>query len=420
MILPRHRRLVLAILLACAAAAGVGWSAVARADSSQGLADTPWPMFQHDLQHTGQSPLPGPLSNTVKWKHPGPGRWKGSPAIGSDGTIYVGIGWTPICAFDPSDGTQKWCTARGGDVSHSSPAPAVAVDGTVYLGSRDNKLWSVNGTTGQANWKYVVHVDGDVTGSPAIGPDGTIYTISACPTATCPFINIQPGFGLALAVNPDGTTKWQLPLFGLLNSSPALSPDAGTVYLTSRDGVLHALKAAGDGKGNGVELWTATVGQATNVRFAFSRERVSSATIGPDGTIYVGAVGGVSAVRPSDGSVLWTFPTPNTIVLSTPALDGAGNLFFGTTGGTFYKIRPQSPQLLWSKSGFEPFVYGAALDSRGNVYVGATKTVLALNGQDGSLLWSLKTRGRISSAAIGAGQILYVSSQDRYLYAIGP
>lgn len=45
-------------------------------------------MFMHDPKHTGRSPYNGVWSPRLKWKlktgHPS------SPAIGSDGTIYIG------------------------------------------------------------------------------------------------------------------------------------------------------------------------------------------------------------------------------------------------------------------------------------------------------------------------------------------
>ncbi|MGC8832248.1 MAG: PQQ-binding-like beta-propeller repeat protein [Thermoproteota archaeon] len=56
----------------------------------QGLADSPWPMFKHDPQHTGRSPYLGAQTNGTKWRYR-TGFWiESSPAIGSDGTIYVG------------------------------------------------------------------------------------------------------------------------------------------------------------------------------------------------------------------------------------------------------------------------------------------------------------------------------------------
>src|SRR4029453_1138850 len=84
-------------------------------------AQTPWPMFQHDVRHTGRSKLLGPLFPSGA---PAPGDvnvWQsfgmiaGSPTIALDGTIYVGVdvprpptssqGY--LCAIKP-DMTPKW------------------------------------------------------------------------------------------------------------------------------------------------------------------------------------------------------------------------------------------------------------------------------------------------------------------------
>jgi len=52
------------------------------------LAISPWPMFQHDLQHTGRSPHTGPSVPDQKWTYEA-GYVVFSPAVGVDGTVYV-------------------------------------------------------------------------------------------------------------------------------------------------------------------------------------------------------------------------------------------------------------------------------------------------------------------------------------------
>ena len=54
------------------------------------LADTPWPMRGHDLKHTGISPYSGSQTSTKKWEFSAGDKIASSPAIGADGTIYVG------------------------------------------------------------------------------------------------------------------------------------------------------------------------------------------------------------------------------------------------------------------------------------------------------------------------------------------
>lgn len=54
------------------------------------LADAPWPMFHHALQHTGRNPYVGPQLPEDKWSFM-TGNWAcSSPAIGAGGTMYVG------------------------------------------------------------------------------------------------------------------------------------------------------------------------------------------------------------------------------------------------------------------------------------------------------------------------------------------
>ena len=109
----------------------------ANAPAAAQLANTPWPMFQHDVRHTGQSSFLGPLfpagapasSDVTSWQ--GFGKITSSPTIGADGTVYLGIdvpgppnhsGTGYICAVKP-DLTQQWCTQLRADASQSSAAP---------------------------------------------------------------------------------------------------------------------------------------------------------------------------------------------------------------------------------------------------------------------------------------------------------
>ena len=66
--------------------------------------------------------------------------------------------------------TVLWEFKTAGEVKSS---PAIGSDGTVYVGSRDNKLYALSGKTGDKLWEFKT---GDfVFSSPAIGPDGTVY-----------------------------------------------------------------------------------------------------------------------------------------------------------------------------------------------------------------------------------------------------
>ena len=84
---------------------------------------------------------PSPIKpGTVLWEFETGGEVWSSPAIGSDGTVYVGSNDKKLYAINGKSGVKLWEFETGGDV-HSSPA--IGSDGTVYVGSHDNKLYAI-------------------------------------------------------------------------------------------------------------------------------------------------------------------------------------------------------------------------------------------------------------------------------------
>ena len=91
-----------------------------------------------------------------------------SPAIGADGTIYVGSVDKRLYAIDPN-GTLKWAYETEGKIW---TCPAIGSDGIIYVGSEDERLYAIN-PDGSLKWKYRT---GDrIFSSVAIGPNSTLY-----------------------------------------------------------------------------------------------------------------------------------------------------------------------------------------------------------------------------------------------------
>ena len=63
-----------------------------------------------------------------------------SPAIGSDGTIYVGVGDNKLHAINGKTGRKLWEFETGEGLLSD---PAIAADGTVYVGSEHFKLFAI-------------------------------------------------------------------------------------------------------------------------------------------------------------------------------------------------------------------------------------------------------------------------------------
>ena len=94
-----------------------------------------------------------------------------SPAIGADGTIYVGSADGTLYALNP-DGTQQWAFDTLDPIRSS---PAVDGDGNIYFGGADGRLYAMH-PDGTRWWSYdTTESDrNDLNGSPAIDPDGVI------------------------------------------------------------------------------------------------------------------------------------------------------------------------------------------------------------------------------------------------------
>ena len=91
-----------------------------------------------ELVHEGSTESPKPV---VLWEFETVGLVESSPAIGSDGTVYVGSADTKLYAIYSKSGEKKWEFETGEAIVYSSPA--IGSDGTVYVGSNDGKLYAI-------------------------------------------------------------------------------------------------------------------------------------------------------------------------------------------------------------------------------------------------------------------------------------
>jgi outer membrane protein assembly factor BamB len=272
---------------------------------------------------------------TRKWSYFTGGEVSSSPAIGADGTIYVGSGDGNLYAINP-DGTLKWsCATNSANPNpfYLSSSPAISADGTIYVGSGDGSLYAIN-PNGNLKWSYatLTYYLG-IASSPAIGADGTIY--------------VGSDDNRLYALNPDGTLKWSYsdnPDCPGTSSSPAIDAD-GTIYVGLSgplcfDG-LYAINP------DGTRKWAHYVGPSP-----------STPAIGADGTIYVGSYGSFQAINP-DGTERWSYLADWVVMSSgqsSPVIARDGTIYFGSTEssyssglnsyGMLYALHSASPGLV--------------------------------------------------------------------------
>ena len=361
--------------------------------SDGGLMESAWPMFQHDVRHTGRSQY-GKSGNwfVEKWHTDIGSLVYSSPAIDKNGTIYIGSNnWYFYAIY--SNGTKKWRFKTGGGVSSS---PAIAEDGTIYVGSEDGKLYAVypNGTK---KWSQQVG-NGWVYTSPVIDENGIIYATSVIGSNICAFY-------------PNGTKKWDTTLGGWIYCrSPGLDNN-GIVYCGANDGRMYAIY-----KNNGTIKWKYKTGEGIG----------SAPTISDDGTIYFGSNDGYLYALYPNRTLKWRFLTREFFGLtSSPAIAEDGSIIIGSGFDYIYSINPDNGTENWRFNAGADVSASPAIDKYGVIYVGAWNGMFYALNPDGTLQWKYKALDRIfPSAAIAEDGTIYFGSHSEtfnaYLYAIEP
>lgn len=238
-----------------------------------------------------------------------------SPAIASDGTLYVG--GDKLYAINPEAGPDyrvKWDFVTEDGIQS---APAIARDGTIYIGDRDGILYAVE-PNGTEKWRIKIDEWNRIVGQIAIGSDHTIYFGSSD--------------GKVYAINPDGSQKWVYDTGADQAISPIVGRD-GTIYIgTQSSGKLIAIDASGSQK------WE------TAVEGAF----MSAPIIDPMGTIYIGSAEGTQPpgtgtlyAFDSNGQEKWAYEIGGGIYFSSPAIAKDGTLFVTACDNKLYSLGGQ-------------------------------------------------------------------------------
>ena len=141
------------------------------------------------------------------------------PSIGRDGTIYIPSGDRRLLALNPT-GSIKWEIGLSGRAG----TPAISTDGTIYVSTAGIEAISIDGSR---LWYYAIPA---ATADPVVAPDGTIF--------------VGAGNGKLYAIHPDGEKLWDVPLSrfssaaAVTNSDIYIAGDNGSLYRVSREGEL--------------------------------------------------------------------------------------------------------------------------------------------------------------------------------------
>ena len=345
-----------------------------------------WPMFHHDLMHTGYTNESVKPPLVLLWKYNTSENIFSSPAV-ADEMIYVSFS-NYIYALDAKTGDLKW--KYKGDASFGWASPTVS-EGIVYVGSTyGNYFYALDAKNGDLKWKYKT---GKIASSPAVS-DGIVYVGSD-------IVDSNDNYFYALDAKT-GDLKWKY-RSDRISSSPAVSD--GIVYVGDDDG-FYALDAK-----NGDLKWKYKTGAID-----FSSPAVS------EGIIYVGSDDSyVYALDAKTGDLKWKYKTDDQ-VWSSPAV-AKGIVYICSDDDHVYALDARNGDLKWKYETYHdrctvssPSVSDGIVYVRTYSYDNGDFYFSALDVKNGELKWKYQT-GYIEHSPAISGGLVYVCSLDGIIYA---
>jgi outer membrane protein assembly factor BamB len=275
---------------------------------------------------------------------------------------------TPVVGTNPDESDAVSRSANGfmGDAAHT--------------GRSENRGPSASPSPA---WTY--QTGARVFASPVVGNDGTVYVGSLD--------------GQFVALNPDGSLKWRYAAGQKIYPSALIAGSSIIFGTHQRELVSLSLR--------GQPRWKLPLQDVVD----------ASATLGPDGRVYVVANGAYAVDLL--GRLHWHKPTADH-VRSAPVIHPARLVIIGTTEGSLIALRADG-SVAWSVQLRGAIEGAASVDDEGFIYTGTGRGEIVQVDQTGAIRWRFETGDEVrATPAIARDGTIVVGSYDGSVYAIAP
>lgn len=405
-------------------------------------ANTPWPMFRQNPQHTG---LRGSgLSNEpefpkVKFKiDTGPGfitDVTSSPSINDDGIIFVGSLAKDFFAIDPESGKIVATFTTGNSITSS---PAIGEDGRIYIGSWDGTLYVLrfDKDSGfslinfhQARTENFGHLEG-IIGDASVGG-----TISGASISVGGFSTTSDNNGNFTLLNVPKGNQTVIVSSGGKDCDNIFTVDICGFQRTQSTGIinLHNFTSIGEtGIGVCPESSETLVCSLDENRAFVSIDDIvnidpglienginSSPLIGFNNWVYWGSINNRFYGWDVDQGRVWNKDIGGQIISSPVQSTQDGTVYVITLNGELHAFNPDFSVAFPSLEIGGQVKSSPAVGIDGTLYFGSLNDTFYAVQPDNTLKWTFSTGGQIvSSPAIDENGIIYFGSKDGNLYAI--
>ncbi len=295
--------------------------------------------------------------------------------------LIVLVGQTSIQAqgndggnSENNPGSKIWERPRGDKFT----SPVVAED-HLFIGNL-KQVVSLKTSSGKENWSQ--RTSAELEAAPSFAGEMVFAA------------NIK-GDVFALA-SDTGEIRWDYN--GRTSTAPPAISD-GRVFVATRSGLLALDVKSGE------KLWIAKSSQS------FSDPTACQ------GRVYAGTdVGTLYAINAKTGTPIWSFETSDEIT-SAPAVDG-NRVYFESNDKTVYALNKNSGDKNWTFQTGASFLTAPAV-SRNRLFFGTSeKKLYALDADSGNKHWEFQTGGVIHSSPAVLHNRVYVRSDDGNFHAI--
>ena len=360
-----------------------------------------WPSINYDHSQTRSIPYEVTQKPEILWKSENIGNAQSSLGVDSEGTIYTGSFNLGLVAID-KNGSKKW------DYTFlPNGSPVFDDQGNIYFSTSgsNSRVIALN-KDGQRIWWFDLRPGGGLGYSPsgplAISKDKqTLYVGITYPSYTI------------LALNLDGTVKWQGPTSGLATSGSVTIADSGNLYLgSSGNGRLFAFR------NDGIQRWTRFVASGASVS-------VNSPALDANENLYtVVSIAGANDLivsYDSAGIKRWQYQALNDLRGGLVYKDNV--VYVIGTNNTLYAINAGNGSVKWTTVLTNPGVLLTApiIDKNGLIIAAGGNKVYIVN-PDGTIKWEAEVANAISSMIMSEDNRIYVRQNQSgvgYLYALG-
>lgn len=304
----------------------------------------------------------------------------GDVAVTENGRI-VGVtgteGGTVTC-WD-TNGEMQWEAT----VENTLSPPVVNKYGMTYVSTVDGLLYAFD-ESGDRLWTY--NAENACTGTPAVDGNGVIYI---------------PADGSVHAVGPGGDPLWTYTAENVRFTAPAVSVDS-TIFCGGDNGGIYAVTS------DGIPSW----------RYEASGAIVTGVALDDDGRIYAGTDSGGIYVLNSNGTLNWKYHTIGAITCC-PVISGDKRVYAASRDGRSIHAFTTDGAMLWTYETENTLSSPIVLCGEGIIAFGLTGgTVLGL-GPDGSMAWKYTGQSTVAASLVDRGENgLRIVSSDGVMYGL--